>query len=256
MTGGMVIFAVFFVLSFLLKAHFNLLPFLIASLLMVAAGVYDDLKGLGAAQKLLIQFIAAIILMSFGIMITHVKIPFGPVLDIAFFSIPVTIIWFLFISNLVNLLDGLDGLAAGLSLIVFFVLFSIANPAIFGAQLSILIGALSAFLIYNFHPAKIFLGNNGSSFMGFAIGYFSLVTSQKTSILPILVMPVCILMIHVLDMCYSVFRRAKNGQQIFKGDHGHIHHILLKSIKDYRVTVLSFYLIALLLATLILRIFP
>jgi len=255
MTGGLLIFSVFFLASFISGARFNLVPFFLASSVIILGGLYDDLLGLSATQKLLVQFVASIILMSFGIMITRIKFPFGPALDIAHFSIPITIFWFLFTTNLINLLDGLDGLTAGLCAIVFLVIFIIIGPYLFSAQLAIFMGSLAAFLIYNFHPAKIFLGNNGSSFLGFAIGYFSLIASQKSSVLPILIMPVCILMVHVFDAGYSVLRRVKNGRKIFEGDKGHIHHILLGSIRNHGITVLAFYMIALLLAIVILRIY-
>jgi len=256
MAGGLIVFAVFFIISFISNARFNLIPLFLASLPMIASGLYDDRRGLNAAQKILIQLIAVIILMSFGIMITKIKLPFGNILEIGHFSIPATIIWFLFMTNLINLLDGLDGLAAGLCTVVFGALFIIMHPSLFDAQLLILAGSLLAFMIFNFYPAKIFLGNNGSSFLGFAVAYFSLVTSQKSSILPILVVPPCILMVHVFDAGYSVLRRAKKGRKIFEGDKGHIHHIMLGSIKNHRVTVLAFYLTSLIIAIFILKLWP
>jgi UDP-GlcNAc:undecaprenyl-phosphate/decaprenyl-phosphate GlcNAc-1-phosphate transferase len=255
MTGGIVVFCVFFLMAFLLDARHNLVQLLIASVPMLLGGLYDDRKGLNATQKLLLQSVSVLILMASGVMITKLKLPAGGILDITYFSIPVTMLWLLFMTNLVNLLDGLDGLAAGEGIIVLSVLYIIMNPSLYDCQLLIFVGALSAFLIFNFYPARIFLGNNGSSFLGFAIGYFSLVTSQKSSVLPILIVPPCILMIHVLDVGYSVLRRAVKGEKIFKGDRGHIHHILLGSIKNHKVTVLAFYLISLLLAAVVLKIY-
>jgi len=256
MTGGLVIFSVFFVLSFVFGAVFNFMPLFLASLPLVLSGLHDDRKGLNAVQKILIQTIAGAILIAFGIAITRVSIPFGPSLEISRLSAPVTILWLIFIINLVNLLDGLDGLAAGLCSIVLIVVLFITYPSVFSIQLAALIGTLAAFLIFNFHPAKIFLGNSGSSFLGLAIGYFSMVTSQKSTVIPILIIPLCILIVQVLDMAYAVFRRARNGFTIFRGDRGHVHHLVLNSLKNHRVTVLSFYLIALLLAAFVLKIFP
>jgi UDP-GlcNAc:undecaprenyl-phosphate GlcNAc-1-phosphate transferase len=253
MTGGMVIFSVFFILSFALGAVSNLMPLFFASLLLVLSGLYDDRKGLNAVQKILIQIMAGTILIAFGIAITRVSIPFGPSLEISRLSVPVTILWLVFIINLVNLLDGLDGLAAGLCSIVLIVIFLIANPSALSIQLAVLIGSLVAFLIFNFHPAKIFLGNSGSSFLGLAIGYFSMATSQKSKVIPILIIPLCILIVQVLDVAYAVFRRARNGLTVFKGDRGHIHHLVLDSLKSYKVTVLSFYLVSILLAIAILK---
>jgi len=255
MTGGLVIFSVFFVFSFMFRAVSNLIPLFLASLLLILSGLYDDRKGLNAVQKILIQTIASAILIAFGIAITRVSIPFGPSLEISRLSAPVTMIWLIFMINLVNLLDGLDGLAAGLCSIVLAVTFFITNPSAFSIQLAALIGSLMAFLIFNFHPAKIFLGNSGSSFLGLAIGYFSMATSQKSTVIPILIVPLCILIVHVLDVAYAIFRRARSGFTIFKGDRGHIHHLVFNSLKNHRVTVLSFYLISLLLAVFVLKIY-
>jgi len=255
MTGGLVIFSVFFVLSFVFGAVSNLMPLLLASLPLVLSGLYDDRKGLNAIQKILIQTIASVILIAFGIAITRVSIPFGPSLEISRLSAPVTILWLVFMINLVNLLDGLDGLAAGLCSIVLIVMFFITNSFTLSIQLAILIGSLTAFLVFNFHPAKIFLGNSGSSFLGLAIGYFSMTTSQKSTVIPMLIIPLCVLIVQVIDVAYAIFRRARNGLTIFKGDRSHIHHLALNSLKNYRVTVLSFYLISLLLAAAILKIF-
>jgi UDP-GlcNAc:undecaprenyl-phosphate/decaprenyl-phosphate GlcNAc-1-phosphate transferase len=248
MLGGAVIFVVFFSVSLFLKHSDGLAPLFFASLPIIISGIYDDLKGIKATGKLLIQSLSGLILISFGITVAKVEIPFGPVIELGIFSIPVTIIWFIVMTNLINIVDGLDGLAAGLSSIIFLVLMSFMWPSTVSAQILVILGATAAFLIFNFHPARIFLGNNGSTFLGFAIAYFALVTSQKSTIAPILLLPCVILLIHVIDIAYAIARRTSEKMSIFKGDRKHLHHIMLNMIGNHTRTVLIFYLISLSLA--------
>lgn len=248
MLGGVIIFVVFFGACLILKVGSCTLPFFIASLVIVASGVYDDIKGLRAPQKLLIQCLSAGILVSFGVVMQRISIPFGPVVELGIFAVPATILWFILMTNLINIVDGLDGLAAGLSCIILFVLISFMWASAESAELLILLGATSAFLIFNFHPARIFLGNNGSAFLGFAIAYFALITSQKSTIVPILVLPCAILSIHVVDIGYAIVRRTSKKISIFKGDKKHLHHIMLNVVGSHELAVLVFYLISLSLA--------
>lgn len=248
MLGGVVIFSVFFITNLALKTSENLLPLFLASLPILISGIYDDIKGMNASQKLLIQFISSIILISFGIVITRIRIPFGGTLELGIFSIPATILWLILMTNLVNVIDGLDGLAVGLSAIIFLVLINFIWSAAHIIQLVIFFAVTVGFLIFNFHPAKIFLGNNGSTFLGFAIAYFALVTSRKSPIMPVLILPCIILAIHLADILYAMTRRARGGISIFKGDKRHIHHVMLNIIGDHKITVLIFYLISLGLA--------
>ncbi len=253
MMGGVVIFFVFFITSLILKAGDNLLPFFLGSLIIMLSGIYDDLKGLNAAKKLFIQFIAVLVLTYFGIMVTKIKIVFGPTMELGIFSIPLTIFWFIVIINLINVIDGLDGLAVGLCAIVFFFISIFTQDQSINLQLLVLLGSIAAFLLYNFYPAKIFLGNNGSAFLGFSIAYFALTTSQKSTIAPLLALPCGILLAHILDLMYAIFRRARHGGNIFKGDKNHLHHLMLNVIRDHRMTVLLFYLLSAVLATITIR---
>lgn len=253
MLGGVVIFCAFFLISLIMKATENLLPLFISSLCLVISGIYDDLAGLNASRKLIIQFIAVYILIAFGISINKIRFPFGSETELGVLSPATTVIWFIFIINLINIIDGLDGLAAGLSAIVAFLLLGFTSSWAQAAQILILAGSLLAFLRFNFYPAGIFLGNNGSSLVGFLIAYFSLVTSQKTTVIPIMALPLCALLVHVFDVIYAVFRRTKSRVNIFKGDRQHMHYLLLDITKNHALTVLSFYLISLVLAVIMLR---
>ena len=255
MLGGAVLFFVFFLSSFFLGAHFNLIPLFLAAIPVFAGGIYDDIKGMSAGWKLSIQFISIVVLMSFGVLIKVVRVPYGPLLYLGSFSIPVTIIWFLFILNLVNLLDGLDGLASGLCVIAFIFILVTTPTSLFDNQLIILIGSTLAFLVFNFNPAKVFLGNNGSAFLGLMVGYFSLVTSQKSTVMPTLIIPLVIFLIQIFDMGIAVFRRLKSGANIFRGDKYHIHHLALNIVKSHRSAVLIFYLFSLICAFISLKFF-
>lgn len=248
MLGGLVIFFVFFITSLIFRAFDNLLPLFLGSLIMIASGIYDDLAGINAPRKLLIQFTASLVIIFFGMSIARIKIPFGPTLELGVFSIPATVIWFILMINLINIIDGLDGLACGLAFVIFFTLAHFSWPEPIGAQLVILLASTLAFLFFNFQPAKIFLGNNGSSFLGFIIAYFSLVTSQKSTIFPVLILPCILLVVHLIDAAYAVIRRKSLGVSIFKGDKRHVHHIMLNRIGSHRVTVLLFYLISIIIA--------
>ena len=253
MLGGLVIFCVFFISSFILKIQKGLLPLFVGSMLIIVSGIYDDIKGMRAAQKLLIQTFSSVIMICFGVVLTKINIPFGPVLKLGIFAIPATIFWFILMTNLINIIDGLDGLAAGLSAIIFIVLMSFMWPSAMSLQLLILVASTGAFLIFNFHPAKIFLGNNGSTFLGFTIAYFALATSQKSTIVPILILPCAILLIHIVDIIYAIARRTRKKISIFRGDKRHIHHMMLSMIGNHRITVFIFYLISLSLSIAIIR---
>lgn len=255
MMAGPLIFLVFFLMGLKLKNISAIAPFFLSSLILVISGIYDDLKGLNALHKLSIQFIAAAILVVFGVTITRLNVPFAHSVNLAVLTPFITIIWFIFMINLINIMDGLDGLAPGLCLIVFYILYVMVGQGDVGFQLLVLTGIMSAVLIFNFHPARIFLGNSGSSFLGLAVGYFSLITSQKSRILPILLVPIIILLVQVFDMLYAIIRRSYKGADIFKGDKGHIHHLMLNFTNDQRLTVLSFYLVSAVFALLALRVF-
>ncbi|MGB2705787.1 MAG: MraY family glycosyltransferase [Candidatus Omnitrophota bacterium] len=253
MLGGVVIFCVFFASAVVLKLGMELFPLFIASLPIIISGIYDDIKGIRAPQKLLVQLLSSLILVYLGVVITKITVPFGPIVELGVFSVPATIFWFILMTNLINIIDGLDGLAAGLSFIILLVLMSFMWPSTAGMQLLILLGSTLAFLIFNFHPARIFLGNNGSTFLGFAIAYFALMTSQKSTIVPILVLPCIILLVHVVDIIYAIARRTRERVSIFRGDKRHIHHVMLNMIGNHRITVFVFYLISLSLSIAIIR---
>jgi len=253
-TGGIVLYVVFFIACLIFKSEFDLVPFFLASLIIFVSGLCDDLWELSAIQKLFFQFVSASILVGFGVVITRLGPPFLGFYELGIFSIPVTLFWFVFVINLVNLIDVLEGLAAGLCAMIFFILAVFLPPCSVSIPLLILLGSVLAFLFFNFHPAKIFLGNLGSSFLGFSVAYFSLVGSQKTTVTPILLMPCVVLFFHIMDIVYVISRRNRQGVSIFKGDRKHFHHLLLRTIRNHSRSVLLFYLGALVITIIFLNI--
>ena len=241
-------FITFFVISLILKKDFNLLPFFISSFIVFASGLYDDFIGLSAQKKLLLQLIAVLSLSCFGILITDIRLPFVTFSNLGILSLPVTILWFMLLTNLINIADGLDGLATGIYTLTLFVIWVWLPPSSISSQILISLGLTVAFLLFNFYPAKIFLGNSGSLFLGFSLAYFSIVARQESTATFFLLIPITLLLIHVIDMLYAVYRRRKQGVSIFKGDKTHLHYLLLGKIVDHRKTVLLFYLATLILA--------
>lgn len=250
--GGLVIFFAFLAATSILRNTYNMLPFFAGSAIVIMGGIYDDLKGMNAQKKLLIQTVSVIVLSCFGITISKIRLPFMPIIELGLFSVPLTILWFLVMINLINIIDGLDGLAAGLSAIVLFTTVFFAQPHSIDLQILTLLGATLSFLLFNFYPAKIFLGNSGSAFLGFSIAYFLAVTSQKSAMMPILILPCAVLSFYIFDFIYAIIRRRHRGRSIFTGDKGHIHHLMLSGIKNHRLVVLIFYLSSLVISLIVL----
>lgn len=203
---------------------------IIASFLILFIGITDDIKGLNAPRKFGGQFIAASLVVFSGCRIDSIVNPFGPDLSLGVLSVPVTYLWLIGITNAVNLLDGLDGLAAGVSLIasiVFAVMAFIAgNIIIFIFCLSLAAGTIG-FLKLNYHPASIFMGDTGSLFLGFILAALSLKTFESSASNIAMLLPVLVLAIPIGDTTVSFFRRLNRGQHPFKPDKDHLHHRLL-----------------------------
>ncbi|MCE5230702.1 undecaprenyl/decaprenyl-phosphate alpha-N-acetylglucosaminyl 1-phosphate transferase [bacterium] len=211
-------------------------------------GVIDDMKGLGARAKFIVQIALAWLALAAGYSINALDLPFvghvplGPVAGAA-----LTILWIVGLTNAYNLMDGIDGLSAGLALIAAAGLASISllNGSTFPALMCIaLVGSLSAFLLFNFHPARIFLGDTGSMFLGFALANITLMGSLKTTGAVMFLAPVLVMGLPIMDTLSSMLRRYLRGRPLFYGDQGHIHHRLLKRGYSQREVALTFYAIA------------
>ena len=212
--------------------------------LIFCLGFVDDLKRLGPRTKFSVQILAALCAYAGGIQITSVALPVvGPVY-FGLLSLPVTIFWVLLVINAINLIDGLDGLAAGVSFLVCMVLMILCMlqqnvaPAYILAALA---GSILGFLVFNFNPASIFMGDCGSYFIGYMIATLSIFGSVKSnSTFPFLI-PVIALGIPLLDTIWATVRRFVMGQRLFYPDKNHFHHRLLRLGLSQKQAVLVLY---------------
>lgn len=212
--------------------------------LIFLLGLYDDFRGLSAYLKFGAQALAGGLLYLEGIGIHSFTLFFGGAHVSDFLGLPLTIFWVLLITNAFNLIDGLDGLAAGAALfstIVLLVVSLVSGDYLIAFLTVALAGALVGFLRFNFNPASIFLGDGGSLFIGFMLSAIGLVGSQKASTMVVVAIPVVCFGLPILDVSLAVVRRFLSGQPLFKGDREHIHHRLLRRGFSQRGAVLTLY---------------
>ncbi|HEY3216962.1 MAG TPA: MraY family glycosyltransferase [Candidatus Eisenbacteria bacterium] len=203
----------------------------LASLVMLALGVVDDLRRLSPWAKLGGQALAALVLAGFGFGIPALTNPFGGQLVTGVYNLPLTVAWVLIVTNAINLIDGLDGLASGVVLITsvtlwyvgrthsdFYVMFLTAP----------LIGATLGFLRFNFPPARVFMGDTGSQFLGLLMAAVSLVENRKGTATITLLLPLVAMGLPIADSVIALTRRLTHRQPPLRGDSGHIHHRLLR----------------------------
>ncbi len=225
-----------------------ILAFLIGSAMASAIGFIDDLISMKAKTKLLAQIIAILLLIPLGVSVTFITNPFGANLIYLhpWAAAVITVFWIVGIMNAVNLLDGLDGLLGGvtaISAIVFFIVSLMKGQYIIAGIMIALAGSALGFLRYNFNPAKIFMGDTGSLFIGMLFGIASVIGGLKTTTTVAILIPFLIMGLPILDTSWAIIRRAKNRQPIFKPDKGHIHHRLLGMGLTVKQAVIIIYLI-------------
>ncbi|MFQ5605419.1 MAG: glycosyltransferase family 4 protein [bacterium] len=218
--------------------------FILGSSAVLAVGLIDDIMHLSCYRKLCGQILAAVIAVFAGFKLQVVYLPFAVVLDLGIWSAPLSVLWIVSITNAVNLLDGLDGLASGFTVITaLFVLFSavIFQNLEIAALAVILIAATLGFLKYNFNPAKIFMGDMGSLFLGFVLACLSMqaftTTAGGTHLSPLLVL----FLIPLTDTLLAVVRRVMSGRSPFTADKKHLHHRMLAAGMSQTATVLMVY---------------
>lgn len=217
----------------------------IGALVMVGAGFYDDTRGLGFKGKFAIQVFAAYTLLYAGYRVDVSGLPFvgdDPYVH-ALLSIPLTVLWIVGVINAINLMDGLDGLAAGLVFIAFACLalvFGINGQAGLVMVALIMCGALAGFLLYNFNPASIFMGDSGSMFLGYMLATYALEGRGHADPAVALLIPAVALGLPLLDTTLSIVRRAVERKAVFAPDSDHIHHRLVR-IWSHRQAVLILY---------------
>ena len=227
----------------------KLLGVFLGIVVIAITGVIDDIKTLKPWQELLGQMIAAIIVVSFGIQIEHLSIPFLYRIGLnEIFSTIITILWIVGITNAINLIDGLDGLSSGISLISCISLLIIFlmndSPIIATVIVTAMGGALVGFLPYNFSPAKTFIGDTGSNFLGFMLAVVSILGVAKTYTMAVIVLPVIVLGLPIFDVIFAIIRRIVKGKSIkavFKPDKGHLHHRLVEKGFSQKQAVLILY---------------
>ncbi|WP_078550383.1 glycosyltransferase family 4 protein [Litchfieldia alkalitelluris] len=221
-------------------------PILIGSFIIVITGMIDDMFDIAARWKLLGQVIAALVVILNGVDIDFINLPFGGQIEFGMFTIPLTILWIVGITNAINLIDGLDGLAAGVSSIALITISGMAiimGNSFVVAMGFILLGSTLGFLIYNFHPAKIFMGDTGALFLGYMIAVLSLLGFKNVAVISFIV-PIIILGVPISDTIFAIIRRVVHKQPIGAPDKSHLHHCLLRLGYGHKKTVLIIYCIS------------
>ena len=245
--GGIAIF-LSFLFGFILFGNQNplMISILIASFLILLLGIFDDIKPIKARYKFVIHILVALIVVFYGgLKLTHVDI-FGLSLNFKWMSPYITILIIVGIINAVNLIDGLDGLCAGISSIYFLTIGVIALilNKFNGLDIIlsfIMLGATLGFLVFNYPPAKIFMGDTGSTFLGLMISVIMLL-GFKTVTLTSLLIPLVLLILPITDTLFAIIRRTLNKKPIGQADKEHIHHQLLKHLST-RKTILVIYVV-------------
>lgn len=247
--GGLAIFAAFLIGYIVLRPTDSIGPFIIAgAFIIIITGVLDDMFEITAKAKILGQLIAAGIVIYGGLQIEFINLPFGGQLNFGYFSIPLTVLWIVGITNAINLIDGLDGLAAGVSTIALVTLagmaFIMGDTFVFTMALLLAISCFG-FLFYNFHPAKIFMGDTGALFLGYMIGVLALLGFKNITVIS-LIIPIIMLGVPISDTFFAIVRRIRLKQPLSAPDKSHLHHCLLNVGFTHRQTVLIIYALALL----------
>ncbi len=221
-------------------------------IIITITGIIDDTKTLKPLQKLFGQVLAAVVAVAFGVQINNIEIPYFNSLGLSYeVSIIATIIWILVITNAINLIDGLDGLSSGIALIScisLLIIFALNDsPMIAILMITSLIGALVGFLPFNFSPAKTFIGDTGSNFLGYILSVVSILGVAKTYTAVVIALPILVLGLPIFDVTWAIIRRIIKGKSIkaiFKADKGHLHHRLVANGFSQKQAVLVLYAVS------------
>ncbi|KKE80450.1 undecaprenyl/decaprenyl-phosphate alpha-N-acetylglucosaminyl 1-phosphate transferase [Oceanobacillus caeni] len=228
-------------------------PILVGGTIIILTGILDDIFTISAKYKLLGQIIAALVTVLGGIQIEFVTIWQDERIYFEFFAIPITIIWIVAITNAINLIDGLDGLAAGVSSIALFTIsvIAITRGDILIAFLGlVMLGSTVGFLVYNFYPAKIFMGDTGSLFLGYMISVVSVLGLYKEVTIVSLIIPIIILGIPIMDTTFAIIRRIVQGRPLSSPDKFHLHHCIIRLGFTHRQTVIMIYALSILFSVI------
>ncbi len=250
--GGVGIFLAFLIGYMLFgEQSIRMNSILISSFVIILASIVDDIKPIRATYKFLVHIIAASVIVFYGGILLNNITAFGYSFDFGILAYPITILFIVACTNIINLIDGLDGLSGGICSI-FYITIGIIGfcQGRYGSLVMILtlimLGSTLGFLVHNFHPAKIFAGD-GSTFMGFIIAVITLLEFKGPALISFFV-PISILGIPILDTAFAIIRRLLKGQPPFKADKQHLHHQLLGMNFSQTTTVLIIYGINILFA--------
>jgi len=232
----------------------NIYLFFVGGLGISLLGLFDDIKGINAKVKFLFQIVIAVMATMHGALIKSLPMPWGQQ-ELGFFGYILTVFWIIGIINAFNLIDGMDGLSSGITLFssLTISMLAIVNGtyylpvALVGLALA---GAVTGFLIYNFNPAKIFMGDSGSMFIGYILAVLSLKSQSKAHAVVSIMVPIIAMGLPILDTTLAFLRRILRHQSIFAADKQHIHHFLLSLGFNQRKTVLILYAISILFTIL------
>lgn len=251
--GGLGIF-MGFLLGYILFGSMSLRmnAILIGSFIIIVTGIMDDIKPIPAKVKLLFQIIAASVVAFYGEILLHDLSAFGFYINFGNLSYVITILFIVGIINCINLIDGLDGLAAGLSSIYFITIgiVIVGWKHTFGLDAIItfiMLGSTLGFLCHNFNPAKIFMGDSGSMFLGYMIAVIALLGFKNVTVTTLLA-PICLLAIPIMDTLFAILRRLVNKKPLTEPDKEHLHHQLLSLNLSHRNVVLVIYALDILFA--------
>ncbi|MFZ5862180.1 MAG: MraY family glycosyltransferase [Nitrospirota bacterium] len=233
--------------GFLAVAPVKSVAFFVGLLLVFALGVVDDLRGLDAWKKFPVQILAATVVYAAGFRADAIGVPWGGVITLGVLSYPVTVLWIVGVTNAINLIDGLDGLAAGVSAIasatICLVALSVGNTSVVLVT-AVMTGVLIGFLRYNFHPAKLFMGDSGSLVLGFFLATVALQGAQKGSTAVALLVPIVVMAVPIADTLTAIVRRLMNGLGPFTADREHFHHRLIWKGLNQPRAVLCLYAVS------------
>ncbi|WP_042354028.1 glycosyltransferase family 4 protein [Bacillus rubiinfantis] len=216
----------------------------VGGVIILVTGILDDIFELSAKVKFIMQIGAALVVVFWGgVQVQFINLPFNGYLEFGDLSIPITILWIVGVTNAINLIDGLDGLAAGVSAIALITITGMAvvmGNAYVVAMGVILIASTTGFLKYNFYPAKIFMGDSGALFLGYMISVLALLGFKNITIISFVV-PIIILGVPISDTLFAIIRRLYNKNPLSAPDKSHLHHCILKLGYTHRETVLLIY---------------
>lgn len=243
--GGLAIVLAFMIATLILSWGNSVFYGILAGgIIIFLVGMLDDIYQLSPWVKLIGQCLATVVAMYFGVIVHFVTNPFDGLLALGYLSLPLTFLWIVGVTNAINLIDGLDGLAGGVSAIAAATMGIVAllqGQTAVAVTAFILVAAIAGFLPYNFHPARTFMGDGGSNFLGFVLACLAIMGTAKSAALISLFVPIVILGIPIFDTFFAIIRRIHKRAPIFMPDKDHLHHRLMALGMSHRRSVLIIY---------------